>query len=192
MNIINLRKGDKIVYSIEKVSSTDSLKNSQISKISSIENDCILMDNNTNKISFEKLCETYKFINSDEQLEEIFMGLDKIEFIARARHLAWTCYQMGAGQDYNTEITKDQLDSLMHGVLFGLANPKATPEENHINWMNSKLAQGWVYGETKDMEKKTHFDLVPFDALIKVEKDKDIMDCSMNREFNDLWNKIFK
>lgn len=115
----------------------------------------------------------------------------KVEFIARARFLAWTCYQMGAGQEYNVEPTKDQLDSLMNGVRYGLSTPNATPESNHENWMKCKIEQGWIYGEVKDMEKKTHFDLVPFDDLIKVEKDKDIMDCNMNREFSKLWNEFF-
>lgn len=118
--------------------------------------------------------------------------MDKIEFIARARFLAWTCYQMGCGQEYNLEPTKDQLDSLMNGVRFGLQNPDATPESNHENWMKCKIEQGWVYGEVKDLEKKTHFDLVPFDELTKVEKDKDIMDCEMNKAFNKLYEELMK
>lgn len=118
--------------------------------------------------------------------------MNKIEFIVRARFLAWTCYQMGAGQEYNIKPTKDQLDSLMNGVRYGLQNPNATPKSNHENWMKCKIEQGWVYGEVKDLKKKIHFDLVPFDELSKVEKDKDIMDCTMNKEFAKLWDEIFK
>ena len=116
---------------------------------------------------------------------------DKLEFIARARHLAWCCYQIAAEQPYNLEPTEDQLNSLINGVMFGLKNPNATPEENHENWIKMKISQGWVYGEKKDLEKKTHFDLVPFDELLKIEKDKDIMDCYMVREFNKLYELTF-
>lgn len=116
--------------------------------------------------------------------------MEQVEFIARSRFLAWVCYQMGAGQPYNIEPTQDQLDSLMNGVKFALQNPNATPESNHENWMKQKISQGWIYGEVKDMEKKTHFDLVPFDELLKVEKDKDIMDVLMNKEFAKLWNQL--
>jgi len=118
-------------------------------------------------------------------------NVDKVEFIALARHYAWCCYQIAAEQPYNLDPTEDQLESLKNGVKFGLQNPDATPEENHNNWMKMKISQGWVYGEKKDMEKKTHFDLVPFDELIKVEKDKDIMDCYMNKQFNKLWDRMF-
>ena len=38
-----------------------------------------------------------------------------------------------------------------------------------------KISQGWIYGEKKDFIKKTHFDLVPFEELTKIEKDKDII-----------------
>jgi hypothetical protein len=112
------------------------------------------------------------------------------EFIARARHLAWCCYQIAAEQPYNLEPTKDQLDSMLNGVKFMLEHPDSTPEENHNNWMKCKIEQGWIYGKEKDLEKKTHFDLVPFDELLKIEKDKDVMDCLMTREFNKLWEII--
>jgi hypothetical protein len=58
--------------------------------------------------------------------------------------------------------------------------------------MKCKIEQGWVYSPVKDLEKKTHFDLVPFDELSKVEKDKDIMDCEMNKHFARLWDSSFE
>jgi hypothetical protein len=113
--------------------------------------------------------------------------MDKEEFIARARHLGWVCYQMGAGQPYNVHPTEDQLTSLIQGTHFAMQSQNMTPEQNHENWMKMKIYQGWVYGDVKDMEKKTHPDLVPFDDLPKVEKDKDIMDCLMTKEFDRLF-----
>ena len=114
------------------------------------------------------------------------------EFIARIRHLGWCCYQIAAGQDYNIEPNKDQYESLLQGVKFGLQNLDMTPEQNHENWMKCKTEQGWVYGEVKDFKKKTHPDLVPFDELPKIEADKDIMDAMMNKEANKLYDLFFK
>ena len=113
------------------------------------------------------------------------------EFIARVRHLGWCCYQIAVNQEYNIEPNEDQLQSLFQGVAFGLQHLDMTPEENHENWMKYKIEQGWVYGEVKDFEKKTHPDLVPFDQLPKIEADKDIMDVMMNKAVNDLYDKIF-
>lgn len=48
-----------------------------------------------------------------------------------------------------------------------------TPEEAHDNWMKKYLEMGWTYGPVRDPEKKTHPDLVPYDELPKLEKDKD-------------------
>lgn len=101
--------------------------------------------------------------------------MKKVDFIAQIRHLCWCCYQLGAGQDYNVEPNEDQIESLKNGVLFRFENLDVTSEESHNNWMKKKTEQGWVYGEIKDFEKKTHPDLVPFDELPEVEKNKDLM-----------------
>jgi hypothetical protein len=115
--------------------------------------------------------------------------MDKVNFIAKCRYLAWQCYQRGAGIDSN-ELTTDQLESLCDGVEFILKHPNATAEENHINWMNCKLSQGWVYGEEKDLIKKTHPSLIPFNELSKFEADKDIMDAQMTLGFEKIWNEL--
>ncbi len=117
---------------------------------------------------------------------------NRIEFIARIRHLGWVCYQMGAGQKYNIEILKDQWESLLNGVRFALEHPNMTPGENHENWIKEKVNQGWVYGPVKDFEKKTHPDLVPFADLPKVEQDKDIMDSLMNKEADQIWSWVME
>lgn len=116
--------------------------------------------------------------------------MDKITFVAMARHFGWVCYQMGAGQPYNLFPTDDQFESLKQGVKFALDHPEMSPEENHENWMRMKQSQGWVYGPVKDITKKTHPDLVPFHQLPKVEADKDTMDCMMNYEFSRLYDQL--
>jgi len=116
--------------------------------------------------------------------------IDKIEFIADIRHLAWCCYQMGAGQEYNKDINTDQFNSLVNGVQFRLDNPDATPEQNHENWMKAKTAQGWKLGPVKDVEKKEHPDIIPYDELPDVEKMKDTLDNFAHDTAVDLWEEI--
>ena len=48
-----------------------------------------------------------------------------------------------------------------------------TPEEAHDSWMDAYFKMGWTYGEVRDMEKKTHPDLLPFNELGQAERDKD-------------------
>lgn len=46
-------------------------------------------------------------------------------------------------------------------------------ENVHENWAASRIAQGWIYGEKRDGEKKTTPCLVPYDRLTEEEKDYD-------------------
>jgi hypothetical protein len=116
--------------------------------------------------------------------------MNKIEFIANIRHIGWVTYQIAAGQPYNEQINKDQYESLVDGIKFALDNPNITPEENHNNWMKMKVKQGWVYGEIKDFDKKTHPDLIPFNELPAIEQRKDIGDSTSHRMALELWNKL--
>ena len=61
----------------------------------------------------------------------------------------------------------------MNGVKFVLENPDVTPEQTHQNWFLVKAEEGWVYGEVKDAEKKTHPCMVPYAALPESQKAKD-------------------
>jgi hypothetical protein len=68
---------------------------------------------------------------------------------------------------------KWQKDSAIAGVKFIINNPDATNEESHNSWYNQKVIDGWVYGEVKDPEKKTHPCMVPYDDLPQFQKMKD-------------------
>lgn len=50
---------------------------------------------------------------------------------------------------------------------------KTSPEELHEDWVKAYEVMGWRYGETRDVEAKTHPDMVPFDELGQLEQDKD-------------------
>ncbi len=48
-----------------------------------------------------------------------------------------------------------------------------SPEELHGSWMQSYFSMGWVYGKEYNREKRVHPDLVPYDDLGQLERDKD-------------------
>lgn len=48
-----------------------------------------------------------------------------------------------------------------------------SPEEAHDSWWRAYEAMGWTYGPVRDVEKKTHPDMVSFDQLEQREQDKD-------------------
>ena len=48
-----------------------------------------------------------------------------------------------------------------------------TPEKAHDSWVVAYEKMGWKYGEKRDVDKKTHPDMLPFNELPKDEKDKD-------------------
>jgi hypothetical protein len=66
-----------------------------------------------------------------------------------------------------------QKHSALDGVRFAIDNDFPLPEAMHENWMKVKLADGWVYGEVKDADAKTHPCLVPYAELPEAQRMKD-------------------
>ncbi len=61
-----------------------------------------------------------------------------------------------------------------------------SPEELHGSWMQSYIMMGWKYGEKYDRERRIHPDLVPYEQLGKLERDKDaifVALCNIARLF---------
>ena len=48
-----------------------------------------------------------------------------------------------------------------------------TPKQAHNSWVRAYKKMGWKYGKKRDVKKKTHPDLVPYEKLSKDERDKD-------------------
>lgn len=67
-----------------------------------------------------------------------------------------------------------QKDSALLGVELHL-NSDAGPKASHESWMQQKVNDGWVYGEEKNPEKKTHPCIVPFELLPIEQKAKDFI-----------------
>jgi hypothetical protein len=68
-----------------------------------------------------------------------------------------------------------QKGSALLGVAFHIENPDAGPDASHNSWMSQKIDEGWVYGDVKDAEAKTHPCIVPFDELPKEQQAKDFL-----------------
>lgn len=56
-----------------------------------------------------------------------------------------------------------------------------TPEEAHDSWWRTYEAMGWTYGPARDVEQKTHPDMVPFGDLEQREQDKDAVFLALVR-----------
>lgn len=68
-----------------------------------------------------------------------------------------------------------QRDSAINGVKFHIANPDASPAASHNSWLREKLDNGWVYGEVKDAEAKTHPCIQDYEDLPRQQQAKDYL-----------------
>ncbi len=106
-----------------------------------------------------------------------------IELIAAACHqqnLAW-CVAHDDHSQADWSATPDNIRaSAVDGVRNALAG--ASPAEIHANWLAFKVADGWRYGEVKDLEAKTHPCMVPYADLPAVQKQKDHLFIAMVQE----------
>lgn len=100
----------------------------------------------------------------------------KTSLIAKIVHTINAAYCLSQGDDSQKpwdEAPEWQKESAVKGVEFVLANPDAPESATHDSWLAQKTADGWVYGEEKDEEAKTHQCIVPFEELPAEQKAKD-------------------
>jgi hypothetical protein len=99
----------------------------------------------------------------------------KILIIATVAHAMNAAVQAALGQKVESwgSVPEEIRQSMIAGVTYNLDNPDVTPEQGHEAWRKYRAAQGWVYGEIKDLEAKTHPNMVPFDELPIQERLKD-------------------
>lgn len=102
-----------------------------------------------------------------------------IEYIAKYVHGVNRKYCMALG-DYSQEEWDNcpdwQKTSAINGVRFVLdKNCEVNSEETHNSWLKEKESDGWIYGEEKDPDKRTHPCMVPYDDLPENQKFKDYL-----------------
>lgn len=100
------------------------------------------------------------------------------EFIAKVAHevnRAWCQYNGDDSQLPWNEAPDWQRQSVLNGVLFHALNPNAGNDASHNNWMEQKIAEGWVYGKVKDPNASppTHPCLLAFEELPRDQQFKD-------------------
>ncbi len=60
---------------------------------------------------------------------------------------------------------EDMRASALVGVEWRIKHPDAPASAAHEVWMKERMDKGWVHGEKRDNDKKTHPALVPYDKL---------------------------
>ena len=103
--------------------------------------------------------------------------MKKSETIAAVCHNVNRAYCQSIGDDTQPtweDAPEWQKDSAISGVEYHLTND-VTPEQSHESWMEHKRMDGWVWGDVKDPEKKTHPCMVPYDQLPQEQKTKDYL-----------------
>jgi len=103
-------------------------------------------------------------------------------YIAKACHEAnriWCQANNDNSQKNWQSADQWQRESAIKGVEFKLANPEAKDDAHHNSWMKDKIDDGWVFGEIKDPEKKTHPCIVPFNELPEFQQKIDALFCAI-------------
>ena len=98
--------------------------------------------------------------------------------IARVAHEVNAAYCAALGDKTQPpweEAPEWQKESAIKGVEMHLANPNLGVDASHQAWLDHKRAEGWTYGQIKDVEKKEHPCFVPYADLPQEQKVKDFI-----------------
>lgn len=99
------------------------------------------------------------------------------EQISRVAHEVNRAYCQAIGDNSQPkweDAPQWQRDSALLGVELHTSGDHG-PEASHASWMDQKVADGWVYGETKEPENKRHPCIIPFDKLPREQQAKDFI-----------------
>lgn len=103
----------------------------------------------------------------------------EIAIICHEANRAWCALNGDKSQMPWNQAEDWQRQSAISGVKYRLENPNGGYDAQHNEWMAQKVKEGWVYGEKKDPEKKTHPCLVSYDKLPEFQKKKDALFCAI-------------
>lgn len=97
--------------------------------------------------------------------------------IARICHEANRAVQIETGDPAVSPRWDDAPEWQRASAIEGVekAQAGATPEQLHESWCEFKRADGWVFGEVKDADAKTHPCLVPYRELPPEQRAKDAL-----------------
>lgn len=115
------------------------------------------------------------YFNKPTPIPAAIITVDKIARVVHEINRAYCTSQGDLSQDSWDEAPEWQKKSSIEAVLFHMNNPEAGPDASHIRWMEEKKKDGWVYGEVKDAEAKTHPSLVDYSEIPASEQAKDYL-----------------
>jgi hypothetical protein len=98
-----------------------------------------------------------------EQLPEDIKDSNRAQAASFAEKLNFIGYDYDAGDTPFLSVKKFDQETVL-----------LLAQNEHIRWMNQKIASDWNYGSVRDNEKKIHPLLVPWENLPEEEKQKDI------------------
>lgn len=96
------------------------------------------------------------------------------ETCAKAAHEVNNVYNAAIG-DPLSPAWCDLTDAQRQGVIQGAAHALTggSPEDSHNLWLQSRRAEGWTYGATKDFAAKTSPCFLPYNELPEAQRRKD-------------------
>lgn len=100
------------------------------------------------------------------------MDIQQIASVTHEANRAY-CVTLGDLSQPNWDNAPEwQKTSAINGVKFHIDHPNAMPSASHENWLGEKIAEGWKYGEIKDVEKKehpccVHYSKLPIEQQVK-------------------------
>lgn len=89
-----------------------------------------------------------------------------------------------------SEAPQDHRDRILAGVQMHIDSPETTPEQAHAKWLATMTAQGWTYGEVKDVEAKKHPCILPFAELSQAQRSKDSIFRAVVHALKDLPDNV--
>lgn len=108
-------------------------------------------------------------------MSRLFLADETIARVAHEVNRAY-CDAIGDHSQVAWEDAPDwQRDSAIAGVKYHLTTTGATPEQSHESWLAQKRADGWRYGQVKDVDAKTHPAFLPYAALPLEQRVKDYL-----------------
>ena len=109
-----------------------------------------------------------------------------IERIAHVCHEANRALQVTGGEEPSPhffDAPEWQVQSAYEGVSAAIEG--VTPEQLHESWCAAKVRDGWIYGDVKDAEARTHPCLVAYDQLPADQRLKDRVFQAVVQAFTD-------
>jgi len=116
------------------------------------------------------------------------MNMDTLK-VAELCHETNRAFCKSIGDDSQppwAEAPEWQKGSAAQGVMLHVGSVEdVSPSASHENWLAQKYAEGWVHGEVKDPEKKTHPCMVNYEELPTEQKSKDYIFGAICKFFKD-------